>query len=300
VLLGEAGGERGLKKSHVKQHATDEIWLEAKSQRAEHELEKQLEAQRVVLKQRMIEAEQRKATSASTIAKPDTKEKTLSGMVKAGTNINLDGGFSVRVNIYDLGPVSKWVLNSWTSAGMFHCGVEFLGVEVSFQGIMGRSSALSTGVTWHAPKLHPRHVYRESLDLGQSRLRLDELAALLESLEKGWPLCAYDFMLNNCTDFAEQLVLGLRTPIPFPAWIHGIAKVGKTMLADIPAMKSMSCMDPTARCVDCKTFCRCDCDGTIEIGTYGLDDCRGYGATPFDAGADVVHHGPACSGAVAT
>jgi len=133
------------------------------------------------------------------------------------------------VHVYDLGPLTKWTLNSWATGdshiGAFHCGVEVMGLEFSFQAVAGSMEALDvSGLTWHEPKSHPRHLYRESIPLGLSPLGALEISELLEGLERRWPARSYNCFSRNCTDFAATLVDGLKVPKPFPAWIHGIAK----------------------------------------------------------------------------
>lgn len=129
---------------------------------------------------------------------------------------------------YDLGPLSKWLLNHWQSKesglGAFHCGVEVLGVEWSFQAMIDCETDEMTGVMCHTPKSHPRHVYRESIWLGGSPLCANEICNVLARLERDWPARSYHFLTHNCTDFAEALSKCLNVPHPFPTWAHGLAK----------------------------------------------------------------------------
>lgn len=135
-------------------------------------------------------------------------------------------GYPVWLHVYDLGPVTKWALNSWTLEGAFHVGIEVLGVEFSFQAVASctKEDDKTSGLTWHHPKAHPRHVYRESIWMGSSTLSIPEIGRLLEGLEKIWLARDYHCLRNNCTDFASTLTQGLKVPQPFPAWVHGIAK----------------------------------------------------------------------------
>jgi len=150
-------------------------------------------------------------------------------------------GFDVLLHVYDIGPVSKWILNSWSAhesgLGAFHCGIEVLGIEWSFQAMMdcGDSDDM-TGVVCHKPKSHPRHVYRESVDLGQSKLSANEICNVLASLERAWPARTYHFLSHNCTDFAEALASNLEAPLQFPDWAHGMAK-GKLLKVKIAEEK---------------------------------------------------------------
>lgn len=135
----------------------------------------------------------------------------------------------IYLHVYDLGPVSRWALNSWSGhqpgLGAFHCGVEVLGVEWSFQALMDvGDNEGATGITCHAPKCHPRHGYRESVFMGDSPMRRNEIARVLIGLERSWPARRYHFINNNCTDFAECISKALRAPNPFPSWVHGLAK----------------------------------------------------------------------------
>jgi hypothetical protein len=137
-------------------------------------------------------------------------------------------GFDVWLHIYDLGPLSKWFLNGWNSKqsglGAFHCGIEVLGVEWSFQAMIDCETDEMTGVMCHTPKSHPRHVYRESMWLGGSPLCANEICNVLARLERDWPARSYHFLSHNCTDFAEALATNLNVPNSFPSWAHGLAK----------------------------------------------------------------------------
>mmetsp|Transcript_47503 Transcript_47503/g.134100 ORF Transcript_47503/g.134100 Transcript_47503/m.134100 type:complete len:235 (+) Transcript_47503:79-783(+) len=137
-------------------------------------------------------------------------------------------GIPVMLHIYDLGPLSKWTLNGNaqnTGIGIFHCGVEVLGVEFSFQAIFNvEKHSEMTGIVCHTPRCHPRHVYRESIPLGTSSLCLAEIESLMAQLKRAWPAHSYHFLNRNCIDFAEHFAVGLGVPEPFPRWAHGLAK----------------------------------------------------------------------------
>jgi len=161
--------------------------------------------------------------------------------VSAAQVTDADGrrGFPVWVHVYDLGKVSKLLLNNCLLArqgswGAFHCGLEVLGIEFSFQAIANchRENDTTSGVTWHLPKSHPRHIYRESLWLGTTSLGMAEILSLLERLEKEWLARNYHCLRNNCTDFAAKLAILLQVSRPFPRWVHGVAK---GLLAVVPS-----------------------------------------------------------------
>jgi len=136
-------------------------------------------------------------------------------------------GFDVWLHVYDLGPISQW-MNSLSAKesnlGAFHCGVEVLGVEWSFQAMIDCETDEMTGVMCHTPKSHARHVYKESIFLGESNLSANEICNVLARLERDWPARSYHFLSHNCTDFAEALAVSLSVPTRFPRWAHGLAK----------------------------------------------------------------------------
>lgn len=155
-------------------------------------------------------------------------------------------GIAVMLHIYDLGPVAKWTLNGNaqnTGIGVFHCGVELLGIEFSFQAIFNsHEHSEVTGIVCHTPRSHPRHVYRESIPLGASSLCLAEIESLMAQLKKAWPASSYHFLNRNCIDFAETFTAGLGVPEPFPKWAHGLAKglLQRTPLAN--ANSQLNCL----------------------------------------------------------
>lgn len=177
-------------------------------------------------KKASMKASQRKDRSP----KKESPSKSIRDRENRSDNVyNMAKGLPVWLHVYDLGPVSKWVLNSWAGqasglGGAFHCGIEVLGLEFSFQAMIDCGDDETSGLTWHYPKSHPRHVYRESIGLGTTPLSIGEIGRLLERLEKAWPARSYHCLRRNCTDFAEKLALDLRVPGEFPAWVHGLAK----------------------------------------------------------------------------
>jgi len=155
-------------------------------------------------------------------------------------------GFEVMLHVYDLGPMAKWLLNSWAGpgGGAFHCGVEVLGIEWSYQALTGyrvEEDADVSGLTWHQPRSHPRHVYRESVHLGSCVMSIPEISRLLDGLARTWLARSYHFLNNNCTDFAEHLISRLCPVGKFPAWVHGLAKgIALAPSSQSPATSSTS------------------------------------------------------------
>lgn len=142
-------------------------------------------------------------------------------------DLTASGGQEVTLHIYHIGPLAR-MANIWARTrglGAFHVGVEILGIEWSFQGIQGLEQGdHTTGVTAREPRSHPRHIYSESLPLGESPLSLNEVGYALECLINTWPASSYHFSRHNCIDFAEALASKLQAPEDFPKWVHGAAK----------------------------------------------------------------------------
>lgn len=65
----------------------------------------------------------------------------------------------------------------------------------------------------HSPRVSPPHIYRQSVDLGESSLKRPEIFAVIHRLETEFP--AYDLLSNNCIHFAASLAreIGIK-PLP--------------------------------------------------------------------------------------
>jgi len=138
---------------------------------------------------------------------------------------------TVWLHVYDLNKTTKFLLNHWifsrlAGLGAFHCGIEVLGAEWSFQADpwCQDQGPDKTGLMCLSPKRHPVHIYRESVLLGQSTMSVYDIWKVLLRLERQWPANSYHTLRRNCTDFAEELVQALSVPEPFPRWVRGIAK----------------------------------------------------------------------------
>jgi len=151
--------------------------------------------------------------------------------------------FPVWLNVYDLSRAAGYVLNNKLSnffgLGAFHCGIEVLGAEWSFQAPAERGADNDdrTGLMCHHAKVHPVHIYKESLFLGDSPLRVSDIWGSLLQLERQWLANSYHAVTNNCTDFAAAFAAELRVKETVPSWVHGIAKgyLSHTPLANVDA-----------------------------------------------------------------
>eukprot|EP00930_Biecheleria_cincta_P067495 TRINITY_DN54128_c0_g1_i1.p1 TRINITY_DN54128_c0_g1~~TRINITY_DN54128_c0_g1_i1.p1 ORF type:complete len:196 (-),score=13.83 TRINITY_DN54128_c0_g1_i1:36-623(-) len=142
------------------------------------------------------------------------------GIIRRATGIDL------WLHVYDLDSTSAH-LNNWglrsASFGLFHCGVEVLGEEYYFA--WGDSQLSGIRVT--RPKSHSVHSYRESVYMGQTPLSAFEIDKLIEETCESWPEIAYNPIRNNCVRFAEEFLITLKSPDPFPQWVHGAAAYGR-------------------------------------------------------------------------
>merc|ERR1719252_426083 len=100
-------------------------------------------------------------------------------------------GHEVWMHVYDLGPITgrlnELVLRG-ANLGAFHCGVEVLGDEWSFQGFRDAwDNPELSGVVRNEPREHPAYMYRESLDMGESPLDEDQIDAKIDEFMDAWP-----------------------------------------------------------------------------------------------------------------
>jgi len=140
-------------------------------------------------------------------------------------------GSEVWLHIYDLGPITgrlnEVVLRS-ANLGAFHCGVEVLGDEWSFQGFHDAwDDPTISGVVRNEPKLHPAYIYCESMLLGRTPLGGIAIDNTIDRLMEEWPANSYHLVAHNCITFAEELAKVLQAPEPFPSWVRGAADACK-------------------------------------------------------------------------
>lgn len=148
-------------------------------------------------------------------------------------------GHEVWLHVYDLGPVTgqlnEFVLRG-ANLGAFHCGIEVLGDEWSFQGFHDAwDDPTLSGIVRNEPRLHPAYLYRESVLLGRSPLDEDAIDLLLDRMMEEWPANAYHLVARNCVTFAEEFAKVLQAPEPFPAWVRGAVDACKA-----PALEAIT------------------------------------------------------------
>eukprot|EP00928_Gymnodinium_smaydae_P057846 TRINITY_DN41073_c0_g1_i1.p1 TRINITY_DN41073_c0_g1~~TRINITY_DN41073_c0_g1_i1.p1 ORF type:complete len:438 (+),score=98.66 TRINITY_DN41073_c0_g1_i1:56-1315(+) len=140
-------------------------------------------------------------------------------------------GLVVNVHVYDVSQEEKiQKLNRVLAheyspiklGGVFHAGVEVLGLEWSY-GFSDDETR--PGVSCNKPRLHPCHHYRQTVVLGKTELSEGEIGALLSSMLEEYPGDDYDLLRRNCvhfaSDFARRLGVG-----SVPGWVCRLATIG--------------------------------------------------------------------------
>lgn len=138
-------------------------------------------------------------------------------------------GRTVWLHVYDLGPVSKWFLNSWgrhvDNTGAFHVGIEIADVEWCFRSIpVGQGDFPLSGVHQHRAKQNQAHIYRESIALGETAACQAEVIRVIAELHERWHASTYHAFQHNCIDFAEAFCKDVCVFAPFPKWVRGCSK----------------------------------------------------------------------------
>mmetsp|Transcript_62722 Transcript_62722/g.149634 ORF Transcript_62722/g.149634 Transcript_62722/m.149634 type:complete len:632 (-) Transcript_62722:41-1936(-) len=146
----------------------------------------------------------------------------------------------VLLHVYDVGDSSTIkTVNGWSSSiggGVYHGGVEVYGTEWSY----GFTNTVGTGVSWCVPRAHPHHAYRQTVDMGTTKLSERQVNELLEGLMDAWLGSAYHLLKHNCLDFCNALLKGLGLG-SIPAWVDRYGrtaeKVGTVLYSPISAAK---------------------------------------------------------------
>jgi len=135
----------------------------------------------------------------------------------------------VWLHVYDLeaitGRLNDLILRD-ANLGAFHTGVEILGSEYYYAcaDFSGGSGLFCNQL----PKVHPVHMYRESVFMGETPLSTREIKQLILDCCDAWPSIEYHPISKNCVTFAEELLISLRVPEPFPAWVRGVSEAVKS------------------------------------------------------------------------
>jgi hypothetical protein len=104
--------------------------------------------------------------------------------------------------------------------GLFHVGIEVLGVEWSFVW-----NAEGTGVESTEPRGNVQHHFRETVALPCTKLSVSDINEILRALHGDYQGPDYCLLRRNCCHFAEDFSQRLGVG-PIPAWVHRFAQIG--------------------------------------------------------------------------
>lgn len=140
---------------------------------------------------------------------------------------------TVFLNVYDLASAASIpnaiLCNSMMkSFGAFHATCEVYGEE---WGFYRQPNPDDCGICRSRhPRRHPVHVYRQSINLGETALRDWEVWNLIRwDVIPMWPSRRYDLIHSNCIHFADELsrLLGAKE---VPHWVKGLHETGAALL----------------------------------------------------------------------
>lgn len=106
--------------------------------------------------------------------------------------------------------------------GVFHAGVEVLGLEWCYGG---SEDETVPGVSCVPPRNHPLHHYRQTITLRRTKLSEEEIGDIISSLLEEYPGDDYDVLARNCCHFADDFCRRLQVG-GIPGWLHRLARIG--------------------------------------------------------------------------
>ena len=137
--------------------------------------------------------------------------------------VQLTDSLEVRVSIYNLGP-RLWhrvaeVFNE--RMGIYHVGVEVLGVEWSF----GYCEA-GSGVFAVEPTKCSLGPFKESVIVGRTKLSIDEIIHILHNLAPIWMGPDYNITQKNCVRFCSEFLHKLNPTLELPHYAASMSNLG--------------------------------------------------------------------------
>lgn len=106
--------------------------------------------------------------------------------------------------------------------GVFHAGVEVLGLEWSY----GCSEdETMPGVACCEPRTHPMHHYRQTIQLRRSTVAQEDIGVIISQMLEEYPGDDYDLLRRNCVHFADDFCQRLGVG-RIPGWVHRLARIG--------------------------------------------------------------------------
>lgn len=126
----------------------------------------------------------------------------------------MSGGEPVRLHLYDVGSLPSVRkandLGARIGLGALHAGVEVYGLELSF----AYHEYGGSGLVSYTPMQCEQHTYRETIEMGVTKLSRAGVAALIHDLRPEWPATGYDLLRRNCcTCVSRGSRASLRAPL---------------------------------------------------------------------------------------
>ena len=143
----------------------------------------------------------------------------------------------VTLHVYAVGhakaiqKINYVVENFLNEGGVFHGAIEVFGQEFSFGGCRQDKC----GIFACKPKSCPMHTYRESIYLGDCKLDIKQVQAILDGLKPQWMGPTYDLLRKNCCSFSNTFAQALGVG-EIPKWVHHLADVGAALDDDVKAV----------------------------------------------------------------
>lgn len=153
------------------------------------------------------------ASDASTAA---SDNESCASSSSSASSSRCPSGSVVRLHVYDLGKNSAKMNRYAKDAGLgaFHTGVEVYGREYCF----GKHE----GVCYVKPTMDPCHEYRETIEMGATKLTPHQIASKISRLRLEWTGDSYRLLTRNCHHFSEAFLKELGVA-ELPAWCNSLA-----------------------------------------------------------------------------
>jgi len=189
----------------------------------------------------------------------------------------VDGhGLPVCLHIYDvtheqsvqrLNNILAHESSPFKLGGIFHVGVQVAGLEWCY-GL--RDSTTRYGIWCSAPKTHPCHHYRETVECGRTTLSAPEISQVTSQLLEDYPGHDYDLLRRNCCHFASDFTQRLGVA-GVPSWVYRLATVGAQVDAMLKAGRAIrdqldQLSPPTCGLEMCPTNSTVSWEGFAESG----------------------------------
>jgi hypothetical protein len=169
-------------------------------------------------------------------------DKQFSHMLKTG-------GASEDLNVYHVN--QRWCQTNRVSNDLFHIGGAFhAGVEVH----QGEWSYGEDGIACDEPRSQSRHVFHESIYIGQTTLSALEVNCLIASLKREWHGEDYHLLERNCCSFADVLCQEI-VGEPVPNWLTRFPELASVAVIHLDGLidvnnvaNALACGEETPSC----------------------------------------------------